>query len=227
VDQDVSAELEQPPLGSVGADLYAGLAPLAFADAEHGWALLLLCEAVGRMWQEVDDLVREDDGRAGWSALVDVDRAPGAGAEIDALPWLAQLAGVPGVAALGDFDRREAIRRRSGSWRGTPDAIVSYAERFTDGLVGVSLRERFDSSAVGDVDAPYHGQVRIRRSRLLPDVDQTALANAILARVPAGLRYEVVITDERDFEQVDATWASFDAIADDAEIADFTDLLNE
>lgn len=218
LDDGIDPDAPPPPLGSVGAELYAAHAPLAWADRENGWALLHMCEAIGRMWQAVDDLIRDTDDGVGWSALVDVDRAPGADGEIDALPWLGQLAGVRLISHLGDSDRRDAIRRRDGLWRGTPDSVVSYAERFTVGGNGVILRERYSTSVGPGVDAPYRGQVRVRRSHLLPGTDAETLRRALIDRIPAGLLYDVLITDEQDWNGVEATWRTWAGVEADGRI---------
>lgn len=178
---------EMPPLGSCGAELYAALAPLAYDDAQHGWPLAHLCEALGRMRQPVSDMVRaweetvrpdpldpdyeQTVTRSGWTRATHIDAAPGAAAAVDGgfdmLPFLGQLAGVRGIEGLNDSDRRAAIRERDGYSRGRPRSIVSFAERFTDGTPGaVRLRERYNPALGAGVDAPYHGRVLIRRSRL-------------------------------------------------------------
>ncbi len=150
-----------PAMDSCGAELYEAMRPLAALDHENGWALAHLCAAIGAMRQSVSDIVRDRDV-AGWSAATDPLRAPGADSEIDMLPFLGQLVGVSGLETLDDADRRNAIRRRDGSRRGTVDSIVSAAQRYMRGTRRVLLRERFDRSAAGD--APHRLQVVTRRS---------------------------------------------------------------
>lgn len=214
------------PMTDLGRERYEALRMFAWADAEHGWPLAHVCEAHGRMLQAVADLVRDEDGHPGWSRLVDLDRAPGAAEEIDCLPFIAAPAGVRLAPALGDAERREAIRRREGFHRGRPAAIVSWVSRFTDGTPGaVTLRERYDPGLGGGVDAACHLEVRIRRSRLLPGVDERALEAAILADdgpIPAGLIGRVAITDTADFEQVRQDFDDFDDLTDSFD--DFDDL---
>src|SRR5215471_3803868 len=77
--------------------LYDMLEPLAEQDPQAGWSLLILCNAIGTAYQLVEDLVRDTAAGPGWSSLMDVARCP-----YDALPWLAQFAGVripPSVVA--------------------------------------------------------------------------------------------------------------------------------
>lgn len=172
----------EPPfdMGSCGRELYAAVAPLAHADHLDGWPLARLCEALGRMRQPISDLVRawEEEEvvaentralvtmqRSGWSRAAHPSRAPGAGSAIDLLPFVGQLAGVRGIEPLGDEDRREAIRRRDGFARGQRAAILSFAERFMEGTGGVILRERYDPTSDDD-DAPHHGRIVLKRSRI-------------------------------------------------------------
>lgn len=176
-----------PEMGSCAAELYAALAPLAYDDPANGWPLAHLCEALGRMRQPVSDMVRaweetvrpdpldpdyeQTVTRSGWTRATHVDAAPGAaavaGGGFDMLPFLGQLVGVRGIEGLNDSDRRAAIRERDGFSRGRPRSIVSFAERFTDGTPGtVRLRERYNPALGAGVDAPHHGRVLIRRSRL-------------------------------------------------------------
>jgi len=224
-DDELYPDPVPPPLGSCGAELYAAIAPLAQDDHLHGWALAHVCEAIGRMRQAVADLVRDWDEevetdlgpravlRPGWSKATDVTHAPGADSEIDMLPFLGQLVGVRGIEKLSDHDRREAIRGRDGFSRGSATAILAFARRFTDGG-GVTLRERYDEALGSGVDAPGSGEIRIKRSRLLPDVDPGALRDLIAARLPAGLDFEVTITDEVDFEELRHAFDDFDDLSD-------------
>ena len=51
-----------PPMESFAADLYASLEPLAWLDADNYYALAVLCTAIGIMFQEAEDLARDQDG---------------------------------------------------------------------------------------------------------------------------------------------------------------------
>jgi len=225
--EDGAAADGRPRLGTVGAELYDALHPFAWADREHGWALAHMCEAVGRMWQAVADLVHEDEqGRPGWSAVMDVDRAPGAGSEIDCLPFLAQFAGVRLQPGMTDSERRAAIRAREGYHRGRPGAIIDFALTFTDRLPGsVYLRERYDPDLGAGVDAPGHGRVVIRRSRLAAEWQgrEAEIRALVLARIPAGLLYDVLITDEHDYDEVLDTYSDYDDVK--ASVRDYDELL--
>lgn len=212
-----------PAMGSCGSELYVALAPIAYADSENGWYLAHLCEAIGRMRQAVSDLVRDSDEGVGWSAMLDVDRAPGADAEIDCLPFLGQFAGARNIAHLSDVDRRAAIREREGYWRGTLRAVLSTAESFTDGTPGaVELRERYNPALGMGVDAAYRGRLRLRGAFLNLVGDDDFIVARIKARIPIGLVYEVVVTDDRTWDDVDSTYASWDAA--EADNVDWDDL---
>ncbi len=171
-----------------------------------------LCEAIGRMLQPVVDLTSDWDragdrtrrraaARAPRRVVAGGRRRQGARRrqKIDTLPFLGMLVGVQNIEPLSDADRRAAIREREAFHRGRPSAIVSFASRYTDGTPGaVQIRERYNPALGLGVDAPYHGRIIIKRSRLLPGVDTVDLARRVLARVPAGLIYDVLITDDLD-----------------------------
>ena len=98
-------ELVDPPSSltpdTFAARLYDALAPLATQDSSNAWALLILCNAIGLMYQDVEDLVRDSPDGPGWSSLLDLDRCPSW-----ALDWLGQFAGVRIPFGLTDAQRR-------------------------------------------------------------------------------------------------------------------------
>jgi hypothetical protein len=59
---------------SFAARMYVALAPLAQQDPQSAWSLLTLCNAIGTMFQLLDDFVRDSPDGPGWSALMDVNR---------------------------------------------------------------------------------------------------------------------------------------------------------
>lgn len=219
---DGSVPDPEPPfeLGTCGAELYEAVAPLAYDDELHGWPLARLCEALGRMRQPISDLVRAWEERevpvergdpvtllrSGWSRAAHPSRAPGAGEEIDMLPFVGQLVGVRGIEGLSDRDRRDAIRQRDGFSRGQPGAILSAAQRFIDGSGGVTLRERYDPRLGDEVDAPYRGRVVLKRSRI-KDLVRTNLVHNPRAAAggAAGVSSGVGVTDVAH-TQVPCSW---------------------
>jgi hypothetical protein len=94
-------------------DLRTALAPLATPD------LATYAGAIGAMFAPVDDLVRDTDAGDGWTALLDVDRAPA-----DALAFLAQFVGVDGFK------------------RGSAGAVRAAAQQYLTGARRVIFRER-------------------------------------------------------------------------------------
>lgn len=208
-----------PSLGAVGEDIYSSHRAVAFADQDNGWALAHLCEAEGRMWQPIDDLIRDSDAGPGWSSVMDVDRAA-----TENLPFLGQFVGVRQLAGLSDTDQRDAIRRRDGFWRGRPEAIVARGQRYTVDGQGVSIRERYDPSLGAGVDAPYHLQVRVKRSKLRAG-QEAEMRKYVLAGIPGALKCDITVSDDRDFDDVAATWATFDDVL--TGVTDFDHLLNE
>jgi len=131
-----------PPLGSVGAELYDANHALAYADELNDYALATLCEAIGRMWQEIADLAEDRDGRPGWAVLVDVDTAPA-----NALPWLAQIPGVQLTRGITEAQQRDEIRMRSGEARCRPASMRAAAEAtMTGSPPSVRILERTTSA---------------------------------------------------------------------------------
>lgn len=169
-----------PALFPVAAELYRSLLPLAWADADNGYPLAALCAAIGSMRQDLDDLVRDSDAGPGWSALLDVDRAPS-----NALPWLGQFVGVTVDTTRDDPGQRAMIRDEAGFRRGTPASIVSAAQSTLTGMKSVLMVER-DTSA-------YHLKIRTYD---VETPDPAATLAAILTQKPAGivLDYDTVST---------------------------------
>jgi hypothetical protein len=157
---------------TVAARLYSALAPLAQSDPESGWALLILCNAVGGMFQLLDDYASDSPDGPGWSELMDVNRCPP-----EALAWLGQLAGVRLLPGSSDADQRTRIKSTAGFRRGTPAAIIAAAQRTLTGTKTVGITER----SGGD---PYALAV----TTFTPETPDTlATYNALLGAKPAGL----------------------------------------
>ncbi len=57
-----------------------------------------------------------------------------------------------------------------------------------------------------------------------PGVSEEEIAAAILKRIPAGLIYDVVISDERDYDTVSRLWSTYDDLRA-AGLAGYSDLL--
>lgn len=184
-----------PELEGFAADLYERLAPWSHADADNGYALALLCQAVGAQWDEIEAVVRTGgDGTIGWVRIMDPDVTPSF-----ALEWLAQWAGVTTLRGISDADQRTRVRSTDGVHRGTRDALIAAAQAHLTGTKLVVLVER-DSS-------PYHFTVATRSSET-PDSD--AAEAALLAQKPAGLVMDYASVDGEIWPEAAATWAGVD-----------------
>jgi len=156
---------------SFAATLYDSMAPLAAQDSIYNWSLLILCNAIGQMYQLVDDWVRDQPAGLGWTILLDLNRCP-----TYALAWLGQFVGVRIPAGLTDAQQRAWILSTPGWKRGTPAAMVAAVQATLTGTKSVTLVER-------DGD-PYNLTVKTLTAET---PNPTATANAIASQKPAGL----------------------------------------
>lgn len=174
----IGTQLADPPStlepDSFAQRLYVALAPLAGQDPANAWSLLILCNAIGAMFQLLEDYVRDSPEGPGWSALMDLDRCPS-----EALPWLAQFAGVRLLPGTSDAEQRERVHSTDGFRRGTVEAITAAAQRTLTGAKTVGITERTGT------DPPYCFTV----TTYAPETPDTlATYNALLAAKPAGLK---------------------------------------
>lgn len=188
--------MTRPEVGSYAEALYEQLAPLAYADEENDWALLLLCEAIGRLFQPVEDLVRDQGDDPGWSQLVDIDRCPDA-----FLPWLAQLVGVQIDVGTSADVQRERIRSTDGFRRGTLAAFKAAPLPHLTGSRRVFVEERAGSA--------YRILVTTRADET---PDPAAVESALLEQKPAGivLDYSTVSGEVWDEVTGGLTWDDVD-----------------
>jgi len=187
-----------PTLTPVGERLYEALAPLAFADAEHGWALAIYCAASARMLDEVAALSRDtDDGRPGWTDVLDPDRAPEGW-----LPWLGAFVGVDIPDWLDEGAKRLRVRETAGFRRGSPEAIRGAARQLLTGQRRVYLTERHGS--------PYRYSVSTFASET-PDAE--AVERALVEQKPAGLVMAYFVITGGDFDTLTATHTDFDEVS--------------
>jgi len=193
-------EIPQPPdelaPDSFAERMYVGMAPLARWDPDNGWSLLILLNAIGAMYQLIEDWVRDQPEGPGWSLLLDVNRCPD-----EALPWLAQFVGVRLLPGSTPDEQRARIESTDGFKRGTPAAIVGAAKATLTGGQTVVLRER-DGQGAGHPTAPdsayyltvvtYQGQTP----------NPTATKNAILAQKPGGIVLNYLTEAGQDWQSV-------------------------
>lgn len=124
--------MSQPTLTTGGQHLYDSLQPLAQEDEANGWATAHMAQALGAMFDEVLDVVRDrDDGTRGWAVLFDPDLCPAA-----LLSFPAQMQGVTLLPGLDEAAQRLRIKETDGFKRGTPKAIEGAARQHLVGPDG-------------------------------------------------------------------------------------------
>jgi hypothetical protein len=187
---------------SFAARLYLALAPLAQQDLAYSWSLLILCNAIGTMYQEVEDLVRDTSGGPGWSPLMDLDRCPSY-----ALGWLAQLVGVRLLPGASDADNRARIASTDGFKRGTAAALIGAAQSTLTGAQTVVFRER-DSTAASP-DYAYYLTVETYADQT---PDPAATERALLAQKPAGIVLTYRTATGQDYATLHADYATYAAV---------------
>lgn len=130
-----------PIVGSYAQMLYDRLEPFSNDDENQGWALLHFCEAIGRMYQQLHDLISDSDEGPGWSSILDVERCA-----VTYLPYLAQFVGVRLPKGIGEDEARDRVRTPSGFARGTRAAMIAAAQRLLTDTKHISLIERNGSA---------------------------------------------------------------------------------
>jgi len=202
-------ELPQPP-DALAPDtfaerLYVMLAPLAQSDPDLGWSLLILLNALGAMYQLIEDWVRDQPQGPGWSLLLDINRCPD-----EALPWLAQLVGVRLLPGSTPDEQRARIAATDGFRRGSPAAMVGAAKATLTGSQTVVLRER-DGANMGYPNSPESAYCLTVVTYQGQTPDQTATKNAILAQKPGGILLNYLTEVGQDWQTVhdsNASWAA-------------------
>jgi hypothetical protein len=158
-------------MATFAEELYAEVTPLAWADEENDFALQKFCQALGYPFEMVQTLVRDtDDGKVGWSILLDPDRVPE-----EFLPWLRQVAGVPPIQGEAATETRERIKSGEGFRRGTPGAVIARAALL--GLTSFILQERHDS--------PWNVRFLLLNVEYTPEI-----VAELAAMIPAGITVE-------------------------------------
>lgn len=141
--------MTRPVVADISERIYTELAPYSGEDLVNEWALLVLCGSIGAMAGAIDSYASEGpNGEAGWSMIVDVDRAPLIG-----LPWLGQLVGVKVNTNLSEADQRQQIKEVNGWQRGSPGAIKAAPAPFLIGSKVVVFRERDAAASPKDPSA--------------------------------------------------------------------------
>lgn len=207
--------MARPVVGTLTEEAEEALAPYAHAEADLDWPLLTYLQAVLGRAQEIADLARDSDDGAGWSAIVDPDRAPESW-----LPWTAQLVGVtipppgsPEASGLDDAAKRLRIKETAGQRRGTPDAIKGAARQYLTGDRTAYISERHGSA------------YQLRVATLEAETPDPALVLAALTeQKPAGivLTYDVIPAGG-DYDALNSTHANYDEVEGD--FANYTEVV--
>jgi len=180
--------MPEPTVGPFATDVYAELEPLTKEDEDNGWALLYYLDAIGTMFDEVEDYARDgDNDEPGWSILLDLGRAP-----TKALPWLGQFVGVNVPSTLSDAAARSRIYDKHNFTRGTVAAIVAGAQATLTGTRDVLVIERY----TGD---PYQLWVGTRTTQT---PNSTLTQNAIMAEKPAGIVLTYATVTGQTFDEL-------------------------
>jgi len=171
------------PSSPIGALLIEAWAPYMTAD------LADYANAIGAMFEDVDELVNFLGEEDGWGPLFDANRCPSR-----ALPHLAMYVGERMPTGLTEEMQREWVTDHPNTQRGTLGSIVRAAQRSLTGARAVAVVER---SGSGHPHPEDYIQVRTY-------VDQTPYP----AQVRADL-YEVIPADiELDYATATSqTWA--------------------
>jgi hypothetical protein len=185
------------------ARLYAMLEPLAQLDADAGWSLLILINAIGGMFQEVETWVRDTPDGPGWSPLLDLTRCPS-----EALPWLAQFAGVRIPGGLTDAEQRAWIASTSGFWRGTTSALIGAAKATLTGTQTVLFRERYG----GPVTSPEYAYYLTVNTYTSETPDAAATKAALLSQKPAGIVLVYATVAASSYSAVSLSYATYTAL---------------
>jgi hypothetical protein len=193
-----------PPMGTFAQDLYGRLAPVAVHDESLGWPLAYFCEALGQMFQDMEDVVRDSEDGPGWSSVMDLTRVP-----LLWLPWLAQFIGVTLPKRLdgetdGDYRTRAAlyVSNRPGFKRGTPAAMIAAAKETLTGSQYVLFDER-------NPDA-YGLLVRTRTAETASEADTLA---ALMSQKPAGIVLDYDSLTGRSYQEVKLAYATYTLLA--------------
>lgn len=149
-------------VSSVGKDLYDNLRPIADPyDADRGYALAVYAEALGRMFQPAEDVVRDSE------FLLDPD------VTLDTwLPWLSQFngSGVPEGGSGDSAADREQIKNPPQGGRGTVPYILGKIQARLTGTKTVYYTER------GINGSAYRGAIQTLVSET-PDTEHLIATN--------------------------------------------------
>ncbi|WP_210492284.1 hypothetical protein [Patulibacter sp. SYSU D01012] len=188
---------DPPAVHSAAEHLYTLLEPLATHDPEDGYLLLSLTAGLAAGERPVWALT-EDPGA---TQALDPDTV-----DAEWLPSLAQIVGGRFVGGMTEAQQRAEIKAPAGYSRGLPGHKQAVAAPHLQGAKRIQVRYRVGSGP----DAPGRMQIRVRATDVIPG-HEAALRRDLLAAIPAHLRGDVVITNDRDWRELKGepprTWA--------------------
>lgn len=179
---------------------YELLRPLARRDPANGWLLLRLLSGFGAGTADAYAVLQDP----GMAELLDPETAPA-----EWLPFIGKVVGARLTPGMTVEQQRAEAANPSGWTRGSVPAIAAAAYPFMRAPFRVRIRTRYDPALGADVDAPDDLQVRLREDDV---VDETLAIRAVLAAIPWDLTGHVVVTNERDWDDVDATYPDWDSV---------------
>lgn len=125
--------MPRPTTNPPGELLYEALGPQAHDEqARDDWPTLVLAGAIGSMFEKLWGIAQEN-----WDTAFDADEAPP-----EALPWLAQFAGVRFQSGWTTEQQRLALSNPQGFARGTDAALAAAAQPLLTGTRTVIIRNR-------------------------------------------------------------------------------------
>lgn len=158
--------------------LFDLLQPMFYDDWNQSHALATYLSGLGLNFEIVEEYARDsDDGKIGYSILVDATRVPD-----EAITWLGQFVGIQITQGLPPAQQREQLVGL-GNWkRGTVAALQAAPLPFLTGSQTVIVKER-DTS-------PYHFEVITYASETL---DSTKVLAALVTQKPGGLMMTYIV----------------------------------
>lgn len=216
----IDAQPRDDPPAALTPDTFAGrlydaLAPLASLDPDNAWSLLILCNAIGTMFQEVEDIVRDSPDGPGWSELMDLNRCPP-----EALGWLGQFAGVRIPPYLTEAQQRAWVAGTDGFHRGTVASMIASCQATLTGTKTVLFRERVGGPTTAPAYAYYLSVFTYTAETPNPAATQAAL----LAQKPGGLVLVYQAITGQTYQSLKTGYATYNAVK--AAFVDYTALLS-
>jgi hypothetical protein len=177
----------------IGARLRERTQPLAPDDESYGYAHATLCEAIGRMLEQVAQVFDPDGDVPPLAPILALELCPDW-----ALPWLAQWVGIRIPSGMSATDARALIGDVSGFARGTPASLRAAVQTTLTDSKTVWFRERDGS--------PYRLEVVTLTSET-PDAAKSLAA--LLTQKPGGivLSYRTVVG--WDYQQMTTTGGTY------------------